>query len=159
TANGSEEIAAQALRVGAASYVPKRLLDKELAHTVEQILHAATADRRRQRVLECVTEMDCRIVLDNDPALVPPLVVHFQEQLLRMGLCDENSKIRVGVALEESLLNAIYHGNLEVSSDLRQDGNDTFDKVAAQRRTQKPYAPRRVHVRVELRAEQARFVV
>jgi len=159
TANGSEDIAVKALQTGAASYVPKRLLDKELAHTVEQILHAATVDRRRQKILECVVEMDCRLVLENDPALVPPLVVHFQEQLLRMGLCDENSKIRVGVALEEAVLNAIYHGNLEMSSDLRQDGGDAYQKQAAERRVAQPYAPRRVHMRAELGADQARFVV
>src|SRR6185437_13935808 len=36
TAHGSEEIAARALRVGAASYVPKRYLGQDLAQVVQQ---------------------------------------------------------------------------------------------------------------------------
>src|SRR5207244_2817578 len=78
-------------------------------------------DRRRHELLSCVEHVDCRFVLDNDPAMVPLLVAHLQEQLERMGLCDKSSKIRVGVALEEALLNGIYHGNLEVSSVLKEE--------------------------------------
>lgn len=159
TANGSEDIAIQALRAGAASYVPKRVLEKELAQTVEQVLQAAQVDRRRQHILECYRNLDCDLELENDPALVAPLVVHFQEHLRRIGVCDDNTKIRVGVALEEALLNAIYHGNLELSSDLRQDGSDTYQRLAAQRRYEDPYAPRRVRFRVQMRPDEVRFVI
>src|SRR5262245_42134375 len=41
TAHGSEEVAIQALRQGAASYVPKRGLSRDLAQTLEQVLAAA----------------------------------------------------------------------------------------------------------------------
>jgi CheY-like chemotaxis protein/anti-sigma regulatory factor (Ser/Thr protein kinase) len=159
TANGSEDAAIQALQAGAASYVPKRSLDRELAATLERVLGASRASRRRERVLECVQDLDCRMVLDNDVSLVPALVQHFQEYLLRMGVCEENSKIRAGVALEEALLNAIYHGNLELSSDLRQDGGDAFTRLGQQRRRAAPYALRRVHLHARLTAAEATFVL
>src|SRR5437588_163003 len=54
TAHGSEEIAIQALQAGAASYVPKRVLDRDLAPALQSVLAAAQIDRRRQRCLECV---------------------------------------------------------------------------------------------------------
>jgi CheY-like chemotaxis protein/anti-sigma regulatory factor (Ser/Thr protein kinase) len=159
TANGSEDVASEALRAGAASYVPKRNLDRELAATLERVLSAAQVDRRRQRVLECLAEMECRLILENDSSLVSPLVLHLQEHLLRMGLCDENGKIRVGVALEEALLNAIYHGNLELSSDLRQDGSDTYLRLGVERRQMVPYAGRRVYLQVSLNEERASFII
>jgi CheY-like chemotaxis protein/anti-sigma regulatory factor (Ser/Thr protein kinase) len=159
TANGSEEIAIRALQLGASSYVPKRLLDKELAYTVDQVLSTSQVDRRRTRVMECTAELDARLVLENDSKMVPAVVAHFQDYLIRMGLCDDHSKIRVGVALEEALLNAIYHGNLELSSDLRQDGTDTFQKLGEQRRDEEPYSGRRVHLMVRLRADEASFIV
>src|SRR5262249_7130504 len=70
-ANGSEEMAIEPLQRGAASYVPKRLWERELAYTLEQVLSSSQVDRRKAKVLECTAEMDCRLVLDNDPKLVP----------------------------------------------------------------------------------------
>src|SRR5206468_6188287 len=71
TAHGSEEVAIRALRAGAASYVPKKDLANDLVPTLERVLAAAQVDRRRQRFLESVTELECRLVLENDHALVP----------------------------------------------------------------------------------------
>ena len=65
----------------------------------------------------------------------------------------------MGVALEEALLNGIYHGNLEVSSDLKQDDDDAFNRLAARRRREEPYCQRRLHVHVRLDSETAVFVI
>src|SRR5262249_46650351 len=120
TAYGSEEVAIQALRLGAASYVPKRNLAHDLAETLESVLSVAKAGRQQQRLLECLTQTESHFLLDNDPSLIPPLIGHLQENLARMKLCDEIGCIRVSVALQEGLVNAIYHGNLEVASQLRE---------------------------------------
>jgi CheY-like chemotaxis protein len=159
TGHGSEDTAFQALRRGAASYVPKQNLKSDLPATVERVLQAAGVDRRRLRLLDCIRELDCTLELDNDPAVVPQVVAYFQEHLVRMGICDNNGKVRAGVALEEALLNAIYHGNLELSSDLRQDGGDAYHRLAAARRDEQPYAPRRVRVRARLEGDVGRFVI
>jgi len=88
--------------------------------------------------------------LENDPALVPPLVSQFREDLIEMGLCDLTGATRAGIALEEALLNAVYHGNLEVSSDLRQNGDEAFHRLARERRSLEPYSARRVRVTARL---------
>jgi anti-sigma regulatory factor (Ser/Thr protein kinase) len=100
-----------------------------------------------------------QFVLENDPALVPPLVAQFREDLIEMGLCDLTGATRAGVALEEALLNAVYHGNLEVSSDLRQNGDEEFHKLARERRMQEPFASRRVRVIARLTTAAAKFVI
>jgi CheY-like chemotaxis protein len=157
TAQGSEDIAVKALQGGAASYVSKRALEAELAGTLERVLNAAKVDRRKQGLLECVRELDCTFVLENDAAMVPLLVNHLQEYMVRMKLCEPKGRLRLGIALEEALANGIYHGNLELSSDLRQDGSDAFQRLAAVRRNQAPYADRRLHVHVSLDANEAVF--
>jgi CheY-like chemotaxis protein len=159
TAHGSEEVAIKALQAGAASYVPKKNLERDLSATVEQVLVAAQFNRRRQRFLECVRELDCTMDLDSDPALVPHLIAHLQEHLVRMRLCDENSKIRIGVALEEALLNGVYHGNLGLGSELKEQDPDAFRREAELRRRQPPYSKRRLHVHVRLTPSEARFVI
>jgi CheY-like chemotaxis protein/anti-sigma regulatory factor (Ser/Thr protein kinase) len=146
TAFGSEDIAIQALQRGAASYVPKKKLAQELAETVTSVLNVSQAGRNQQRLLECLTQTDSHFLLENDPSLVPPLLGYLQENLTRMNLCDEIGKIRVSVALQEALINAIYHGNLEVSSSLRETDDKAYAELIEERRHQKPYRSRRVEV-------------
>jgi hypothetical protein len=116
-------------------------------------------DRRRQNLLECVSHLDCEFKLHNDASLLPLLIGHIQEYMLRMQLCNANGKIRIGVALEEAVLNGIYHGNLEVSSELRKDGGDAFQQLIDERSKLTPYCDRRLHVNVHLDTTEARFVL
>jgi CheY-like chemotaxis protein len=159
TAQGSEETAVKALQGGAASYVSKHVLERDFLETLDRVLANAKVDRRRQGLLECISDLECRFVLENDPALVPILVAHLQEYAVRMKLCDSNGRIRLGVALEESLLNGLYHGNLEVSSALREDGGNAYQRLADERRYKAPYAGRRLHIHVKMDATAAAFEI
>jgi CheY-like chemotaxis protein/anti-sigma regulatory factor (Ser/Thr protein kinase) len=159
TAYGNEEIAIQALRAGAASYVPKKSLDHDLAPTLEQVMAAAQTERRQQRLLQGLANTESHFVLENDRTLIPALVVLIQEYLVRLGLCDQTDRIRVGVALEEALLNAILHGNLELNSALRQQGDDPYYRLADERRQQSPYRDRQVHFTYKLSRSEAVFAI
>lgn len=154
TAYGNEEIALQALHEGAASYVPKKCLESDLASTLERVAAAAQVEHRHQRLLERLSQAELQFVLDNDRLLVAPLVAHLRTYLDRLGVCNETALTRVCVALEESLLNAIFHGNLELSSDLRQDGEEAYYRLAEERRGKAPYSERQVYCNVRMsRAE------
>src|SRR5205823_3506507 len=144
TAHGSEQIAALALRKGAASYVPKAMMEQDLLPTLENILAITQADRHQQRALECLALNETLFVLNNDAALVPPLIGYLDTLLSRLGFCDATGRMRLGVALHEALLNAIYHGNLEVNSELRQQDETVYHDLMRQRRTQAPSRDRRV---------------
>ena len=159
TAHGSEEVALRALQRGATSYVPKRRLAQDLPATLDQVLAAARAGRQRQRLLDCEVEAESRFVLESDPALVPPLVARLHEMSDRFGLFAEDVAMRVGVALHEALLNAIYHGNLEVSSDLRQDGESAYHALAARRRAEPPYRDRRLRAQARFTRSEATYVL
>jgi CheY-like chemotaxis protein len=159
TAFGSEEIAIEALKKGAASYVPKRNLTHDLAETLDQVLSVVKISRDQQRLLECLTQTESHFLLDNDPTLIPPLIGHLQENLARMNLCDEIGRIRVSVALQEALVNAIHHGNLEVSSGLRETDEEKYYLLVERRRREKPYLMRRVHVVAKESPAEASYVV
>lgn len=159
TAHGSEEIAIKALQTGASSYVPKRNLAQDLAETVESVLAAARASRNQQRLLECLARTESHFILDNDPGLIPPLIGHLQDNLARLKLCDEIGRIRVSVALQEALTNAIQHGNLEVSSVLREKDDKAYYALAAERRKEKPYCLRRINVIARESTVEAVYVI
>ena len=159
TAHGSEEIAILALQAGAASYVPKRALARELARTLNQVLSVAAVDRTRQRLLASLERHESFFRLENDPDLLGPLIAHFLQELAGMEIGDATTRLRIGIALQESLANALFHGNLEVSSDLRQDDEKQFFDLVECRRSMDPYQSRRIDVCSTLDRSGASFVI
>jgi DNA-binding response OmpR family regulator len=159
TAHGSEDIASLALRKGAASYVPKSYADLDLVPTLENILNLTRVQRHYQHALDCLTHAESQYLLENDPARIPLLIGHLEDTLARLKFCDDTELMRLGVALQEALLNAMYHGNLEVSSDLRQQDEKAYHDVIRQRRLEAPYRDRRVHFTARLSPAEAAFVI
>jgi CheY-like chemotaxis protein len=160
TALGSEDMAVRALRAGAASYVPKRDLHEHIVSTLEEVLAVALAGRSEKQVLDCLEQAEFRFVLDNDAALVSSLIGHLEDTVVRMRHCDRTELMRVGIALHEALVNAIQHGNLEVSTELRQERDEKdFRELIASRRLQPPYRDRRVRVSATLSPKEAVYVV
>ena len=159
TAHGSEELAVQALQRGAASYVPKRNLAQDLPDTIDSLLDMSRSSRGQQRLLECLLATESQFVLENDASLIPSLIGHLESNLTRMRLCDENGLIRVAVALREALVNAIQHGNLEISSGLREKDDREYYRLVEERRQQEPYQDRRVHLFAKESHREAVYVV
>jgi anti-sigma regulatory factor (Ser/Thr protein kinase) len=115
--------------------------------------------RRRRQAAARLDHLSLEFTLSNDRTLVPAVAQRLAEACLETGLCDPAAAIRVGVALEECLLNAIIHGNLEVSSDLRQGDETAYDRQIEERRARRPYAGRRVTVTARVSRSEGVFVV
>lgn len=164
TAHGSDELAMTALREGAASYVSKTHLNERLAETVEEVLAITRADRTYERLIGCLDRTELDFTLDNDPALIDPLIDLVQQMAAGMRLCDTNDRFRIGVALKAALLNALYRGNLEISCDQMLTARDGLLvgeglQLVRQRLHASPYCQRQVKVEVVIRPELARFRV
>jgi anti-sigma regulatory factor (Ser/Thr protein kinase) len=143
---------------GAVGYVRKSLA-REVVRTVASVLIVAQSLPKEGRVLDCLTEDQLSFVLDNDPELVPPLLGYLEQVAALLHPCDRTERLRIGVAVNEALLNAIQHGNLELSSDLRQEDERNFHDLGEQRRRQPPYQNRRVRVCVRLTRTEAEYVI
>lgn len=160
TAAGTEDIATEALRRGAASYVPKRKAETLLVETVRQIIALAGADRMARKLVECQTSSHLTFSLYNDDTLVPAVIARIRDQLLEMGICDNAGLMPVSTALDESLVNAMIHGNLEVSSKLRdEDAGKPYRDQIVERRALSPYCDRRVHVELTTNRDEACIVI
>lgn len=159
TSHGNEQIAVQALQAGAASYVPKRSLAKDLVETVQNVLSVSQRQTSRRRVLGTLTGVETRFVLESDTSLITPMIAYLQEQIATMRLSDDLQLMRIGVVMHESLTNAIYHGNLELDSELRQVDESIFYSLAKERRRDDRYSARRVHLTAQLSATEVRLVV
>ncbi|NIL98414.1 MAG: response regulator [Planctomycetales bacterium] len=159
TSKGSAKIATDALVAGAASYVPKSELVNSLTETVDHVLAISAPVRGHNRLMESLTRRRVVFELPNSSTHIASLISFVQDQVAYLGLCDESERIRLGVALEEALSNAMYHGNLEADSCLKEHDAAAFDRLVQQRRREAPYCERRILVEISMSSEEAVVVI
>ena len=119
----------------------------------------AQEDRMHSHLMHYLEKDEATFVLGNDPAAIQALVAHVQQLLRGLPLADETERLRVGVALEEALTNAWYHGNLEIGATPSQADKRALDELVGARIAEAPYCHRRVHVTVRISRSEAVFVV
>ena len=157
--DGQVQQVAEALAAGAAGFVHIAQLQTQLLEYVDRLTAAAHRNKTRSRLLDCMTSSVTTFSIENDPLLLPALLTRLQSSAELFGVANEAQRTRIGIALEEAISNAMYHGNLEVSSELRKDSIEDYYELASQRRMQSPYRDRRVRVIEELTPEYARFTI
>ncbi len=156
TAHGSENIAAQALASGAASFVPKSELAENLVETVMHVLMMSESDARYKKLVSCATKTEFEFSLENDPSIIDPLIEMIQQVALSQGLLSSNSRVQLGVALEHALSNAIVRGNLEID---RNEVPVISKAIVEERAKQAPYCNRRVFFRALVTPEAVEFTI
>lgn len=151
TAHGSEQAAVKALRTGAASYVPKQRLAEELVQTVRWVLSVRADRQRHEEAFDFLERIERKFVLPNRTELVAPVVTELQNDLRRLNVCPEEDLVRFGVAMTETLMNSMIHGNLGLPGKLLEEGHAKFRKLVEERMVSAPWSDRRVVL--EMRAD------
>ncbi len=160
TSEGSEDVATEALRRGASSYVPKRSISSTLIPVIRQVLSANHAARSVREVAKFAVHCELKLQLGNDETLVPNIIARLELPIVELDLFDDGERMQIAMALDEALVNAIIHGNLEVSSDLRQtDDGKPYVEMIAKRKTIAPYKDRLLHVSLRADKEQVTFKI
>ena len=159
TGAGSEEIAAEALRAGAATYVPKRCLQDKLPEAISMLESSVESAREQEMVRSFLQRSESEFICGYETGAAKALIGHALNLMTDASICDASDHIRVGTALAEALTNAIEHGNLELDSALREDDSQAYKKVGQERAKRPPYRDRRVYFKVLVRPDEITFVV
>lgn len=97
-----------------------------------------------------LTYSELRFVIENDPMQFAPVAASVIEALARQGFDDSQLVHAVGLVLEEGLMNAAMHGNLEVDPKMREVGVAVWLEAAQQKRYEPPYRDRRIRLTVRI---------
>lgn len=160
TSQGNEKIASQALKAGAASYVPKRELNETLIPVLQQVMAVNKAAKAVPAVAQNAVESTITLEVTNDEGQIPDIISRLELPMVELDLFDEGERMQIAMALDEALLNAMIHGNLEVSSELRQnDDGAPYVNMIAQRKEETPYKDRKVTIKLEATNEQITFTI
>ena len=159
-----QQAAIDALRQGAASFVSKSELHSRLGETVKQVLDSSNREQNYQSMISCAQEMRFHFELENDPGLIKALVCMIQQMAEGMQILTTEAQTRLGVALDEAILNAMCHGNLELSKNEMKEVHahhhaDEVMEGLEKRRSESPFCDRRVHVRIGMTREGIKVIV
>ncbi|MGI9518308.1 MAG: response regulator [Pirellulaceae bacterium] len=159
TAFGSERESIAALRAGAANFSHKSRLQRDLVPTVRNVLEWSASIRRidEERDRDRPRDLQIAFVLDNNVSQIRNLIETFDGHLPPWA---KGERLRISMALEEALTNAICHGNLEVDSRLKdQEDICAFENLVTERQDCEPFCQRRVRVKAEFSPEQIVFQI
>ena len=159
TSRGSEQLAVEALQKGAASYLSKSRFKDELERVLSSVVAASSHDRAQLRLLSHLSRGEFEFSLPNDRDLLFGVIRYLQDAAGQLGILEDSEWTRLGIALEESLANAMIHGNLEISSKLREGDDGAYDKLIALRKNKAPYRDRRVTITARFLESEVEFVI
>jgi two-component system cell cycle response regulator len=150
-----ESVAVQALRCGAIDYLHKPIVEDELAQALyraRQLLPGALAD------LSGVCRSECRLAVDSDPAHIPGILSWLIKTTA--STLPELRQLHLRGALQELLINAVEHGNLDISYSEKQQAlaSGKYDALIAGRLAQPCYKNRQVLVHVLYKRDVAQMV-
>jgi CheY-like chemotaxis protein/anti-sigma regulatory factor (Ser/Thr protein kinase) len=164
TGKGSEDLAAEALSAGAASYVPKSALATSLLDTVEQVLLMASRSTSLDRLMKSNALARYRFDLENDPTLIAPMTDFVKMTMESVELGDQTAQRHCALAMEEALINAMFHGNLELDAVEVQSARKAMHEgrttpEVSQRSQLDPYSDRKVHIDIEFKAKAVTMLI
>ncbi|MDA0285216.1 MAG: ATP-binding protein, partial [Planctomycetota bacterium] len=97
-----------------------------------------------------ITNRSVTIEIPSEFEWITRTVSYLQDQASQLSWGESINSSRIMVPLHEALTNAIVHGNLEVSSDLKEHADaDRFSEALAIRSSQREYASRMVQIVVD----------
>ncbi len=164
TARGSEELASEALQKGAAGYVPKNHLQALLNDTITDVLGVIRTDASFAKLISMLKKNVFVFDMPNDADLISPLVGLLMQVVSGMELLGGTDMVRLGVAIEHALLNAMYRGNLELGPSVTPPHraivyDDATTDLIERRKNEEPYKSRMVHVEATASENEIRILI
>lgn len=141
----SEQAVIHALRAGAVDYLQKPIGVEELAHALQRARYQLPADMMATPGL---VRSDYTLTIDSDPDHIPGIV----SWLLRAtaGSLSDTTQLHLRGTLQELLMNAVEHGNLEMSYQVKQQAIDQnrLSQLVRERLAQPRLAKRTVTIHI-----------
>lgn len=149
TAHGSEDAAVAALRGGAAGYVSKRQLARHLVPAIGDLLELTRPIREQAHVFEAMHSCNIEFSFGNEISDASAIARQVELWMEGLRLFDQSVRLQVSVSLREVLSNAVFHGNLELESSIK-DVPGAWEEMLALRMNTDPFRNRKVRLVVQM---------
>ncbi len=156
--HGDLEVAIQALRLETFDFLVKPFNLKDLLRVIDKLKSLLRPTQELKRALPFYTE---RIELStiSQVQFINPLVLRIRDHFEPVFDAYQVNTLRMHVCLLEAITNAIVHGNLEVSSELRENSWEMYDQAIHHQETIPELRQRQIKVSCHLTEKQISFEI
>jgi DNA-binding response OmpR family regulator len=149
--HGNVEDAIRALRYGASDYIRKPFDINDLTSSVRSILKRKFQKKLSENFAKYKQYEKSVLVIPNDGDLINTISFNFTKDLVAAGLFNYTTSENISLSLQEAVSNAMFHGNFEIDSSLRDSGGmKEFNNEIDKRKVLSPYKDRTVKLTYEL---------
>ncbi len=140
------DIIVKTIKSGVNAFISKPFKFEEIEATLFKALEYTSSKYNIKDAANLITEFQINMAIDNNPSIVKSVCKIITENVIRAGFFDD--EFNITLALTEIIHNAIYHGNLELDSSLKDESFTKFNNMALERMSLSPYKERKVYLSV-----------
>ncbi len=151
-----------ALRDGACDFLNKPYEERDIMGSLSRVTRLVQRPSFDHPCIQYLHHEEQDFVFENEPERIE-LLAHFLSRNVA-AFAGPNRAQSMMIALLEALSNAVYHGNLEIPSDLKHEDEDglgflAFNDEANKRKDQAPYNTRKVYIHYHLSKKKLQYVI
>ncbi|MGK5094599.1 response regulator [Deltaproteobacteria bacterium TL4] len=145
TGHGDLDVAIQALKYGAFEFVTKPFKFNQLTAILAK-LKLMRIPLQKQKDSMNFYEEKVEITIPSQTSLIDMVIFRLQNQYQPIFQLFNINHFQISVCLSESLMNAIVHGNLEISSELKEESMEAFFDLVHEREAMPEFANKVVKI-------------
>lgn len=158
--HGNVEDAIRALRYGASDYIRKPFDINDLTSSVRSVLKRKFEKKETEVFGQYKQYEKSVLVIPNSSELINTISFNLTKDLVPAGLFNYTTSENIALSLKEAVANAMFHGNFEIDSSLRDSGGmKQFNEEVEIRRNMEPYKDRTVKITYELTPEYVSYEI
>ena len=152
--HGNVEDAIRALRYGASDYIRKPFDINDLTSSVRGVLKRKFEKKVTEVFGQYKQYEKSVLMIPNNGDLINTISFNLTKDLVPAGLFNYTTAENIAMSLKEAIANAMFHGNLEIDSSLRESGGmKKFNEEVEIRKNKAPYMDRTIRITYELTPE------
>lgn len=152
--HGNVEDAIRALRYGASDYIRKPFDINDLTSSVRSVLKRKFEKQETEVFGQYKQYEKSVLVIPNNGELINTISFNLTKDLVPAGLFNYTTSENIALSLKEAMANAMFHGNLEIDSSLRDSGGmKGFNEEVEARKNLDKFKNRDIRITYELTPE------
>ncbi|MGK5095352.1 response regulator [Deltaproteobacteria bacterium TL4] len=147
------------LNLGACDFLTKPLEKSDLLRSINKIKSLREDSQFSMYCLENSVSESRSLEIGNDFEYINRIVNFITRNLTSYKILEEEDLFTMTIILGEALENSIFHGNLEISSELKKEKFERFRQEGERRREIEPYKSRRVYIYYEMTRNSVKYII
>ena len=162
TGHATIENAVEALRLGAINFITKPIRFDKVFETINKVLDLNKRKNALYTAGKYLIQEARHFAIPTGELYVSDLATYLTDPLDQIALVDTACLKSVTMAIYETLINAVEHGNLELDSTLKLSGKGgmaSFTSMKEKRMHDPAFASRKVTIQSSITANMAQFTI